>query len=568
MKKIRKIKFSLRLKLALIITLCITFSFTYLIFVSIAEMKSNVLNQIQIESEKLTVSYANSLEDKYNFYTSDLIDEMIQTHVELVNKNLNAKYVSFIQAKEDGSFIVTAHSNPNEIGTPVKDITELNRIQSGELLSYFFHDEQHNKRVLSLLKPCYDSQGNMIGALKIGIPSDIRTINRLTAKSAIRLLQLLLVLGIIFITLIIILIKKVIINTINNLVITMKHLSDGDLTVTSSFHKINKWDELECLSADVNTMIQSISDIVSNTSNTSQIILESVDELKHAASNTLDASNEIAKAVEEVAENSSTQAEIVSNVSSTLQTLKENSLKVQSSMDGIEVCSNSMNDNCNHMRMKVKATQTNGELMTESVIAIKEKIESTNKVIVTMNEILETIEEVSSQTKLLSLNASIEAARAGQAGKGFSVVAESIRALSDTTDSELVGIKNIITNIMNVFNECARSIDLVVEQNADSMKGIQEVMNSFELVDEAIQETSNRIVDVTTLEEHMNALIISIGDHMSLLGDTSANNAAASEEVNASVEELTALMNTLNQNTISLGKEADNLAIHLDKFQL
>lgn len=206
--------------------------------------------------------------------------------------------------------------------------------------------------------------------------------------------------------------------------------------------------------------------------------------------------------------------------------------------------------------------------MSASVVGIKDKIDATNRVIANMSEILSSIEDIASQTNLLSLNASIEAARAGEMGKGFSVVADSIRTLSENTAKELVGIKEIISNITEDFKECADSIDVVVQNNSESMKGITEVITSFKQVDEAIKNTSTQVDAISRAVSETQEQMRSISEEVAVLGDVSESNAAASQEVNASIEELTALMHSVDQSTVSLTHEAESLMEELAIFKL
>ena len=89
--------------------------------------------------------------------------------------------------------------------------------------------------------------------------------------------------------------------------------------------------------------------------------------------------------------------------------------------------------------------------MTSQISGIAAKINDTNDAIKHMTEILNVIEEIASQTDLLSLNASIEAARAGEAGHGFAVVAGNIKTLAENTSSELSNIKEIIDSLTKSF---------------------------------------------------------------------------------------------------------------------
>lgn len=343
-------------------------------------------------------------------------------------------------------------------------------------------------------------------------------------------------------------------------------VANGDLTC--KVQESSGRDEVAAMNNSVRSMVNNLQEVVSNTSTVSQSIQSSVGELRGMASSTLNASEEIGKAIEDVAANNTKQAGIVSDISNSLDVMQQKSADITESVTDIENCSASLTSNCNDMRIKIEASQENSELMSESVINIKNKIDTTNQVIAKMSEILESIEDIASQTKLLSLNASIEAARAGEAGRGFAVVADSISTLSENTANELVSIKEIISKITEDFKECADSIDVVVKNNTDSIKGISEVIESFKGVDIAIQNTSAQVDVISRAVAENTKQMRDMAQEVVTLGDVAEGNAAASEEVNASIEELTALMSSVDSNSVSLAEEAEKLMKVLEIFKL
>lgn len=371
-------------------------------------------------------------------------------------------------------------------------------------------------------------------------------------------------------TVIVLLVSYFVVNkiarSIHNASEAVNLVASGDLTC--QVKEASGRDEVAAMSNSVRRMVGNLQGVVSNTSAASQKIQSSVGELRVMASSTLNASEEIGKAIEDVAANNTKQAGIVNDISGSLDVMKQKSEDITEGVTGIEDCSASLTLNCNDMRTKIEATQENSELMSESVINIKNKIDTTNKVIAKMSEILESIEDIASQTKLLSLNASIEAARAGEAGRGFAVVADSISTLSENTANELVSIKGIILRITEDFKECADSIDVVVQNNTESMKGISEVIESFKGVDIAIQNTSAQVDVISRAVAENTKQMKDMAQEVVILGDVAEGNAAASEEVNASIEELTALMSSVDSNSVSLAEEAEKLMKVLGIFKL
>ena len=347
---------------------------------------------------------------------------------------------------------------------------------------------------------------------------------------------------------------------------TISHVADGDLS--SEVQDMAGRDEIASMNNSVSAMARKLKVMVTDISKVSREAQNSADNLRGTAASTLSASEEIAKAIEDVARNNTSQAGIVVSITNGIGAMREQTIGIVARVEDIESSSVSLTNNCNDMRVKIESTQKTSEMMSASVVGIKDKIDATNRVIANMSEILSSIEDIASQTNLLSLNASIEAARAGEMGKGFSVVADSIRTLSENTAKELVGIKEIISNITEDFKECADSIDVVVQNNSESMKGITEVITSFKQVDEAIKNTSTQVDAISRAVSETQEQMRSISEEVAVLGDVSESNAAASQEVNASIEELTALMHSVDQSTVSLTHEAESLMEELAIFKL
>lgn len=346
---------------------------------------------------------------------------------------------------------------------------------------------------------------------------------------------------------------------------TVTRVADGDLSC--EVLDVRGRDEIAAMNFHVKGMVQNLKDMVTKTSHVSEGIQSSVSELQSTSASTLNASEEIAKAIEDVAYNNTKQAGIATDISHSLDIMQQMSSDITVSVQDIESCSSQLTENCNVMRAKIETTQESSELMSESVINIKEKIDATNEVIAKMSDILESIEDIAAETKLLSLNASIEAARAGDAGRGFAVVADSINRLSDNTANELVSIKDIISKITLDFRECAVSIKDVVQNNTENMQGIAEVIESFRNVDTAIQNTSGQVDIISRAVIETIGQLTEMAKEVDVLGTMSENNAAASEEVNASVEELTTLMGAVDKSTADLSSEADYLMEALSVFK-
>lgn len=346
---------------------------------------------------------------------------------------------------------------------------------------------------------------------------------------------------------------------------TIEKIAEGDLTC--AVETLHGKDEIVSMNNSVSNMVCNLNNVVQNVNTASSDTLSLSAHLHDTTTATLNASNEITRAVENVAQNNTKQAGLVSNITDQLNEATAKSGIILQEIDKIQKHTTNLANDCNDMNNKMKATQNSQETMVHSINNIKDKIDVTNNTINKMSEILATIEEISNQTRLLSLNASIEAARAGEFGRGFSVVADSISNLATSTAEELVSIKEIISTITEDFSECTSYIGVVVQNTNISKKDITDIISSFEKVDEDIRQASNQVDEIKVTIQETNNNMNRIAEDIDILGEISESNAAASEEVNASVEELSSLINGMDNDANFLAEKADTLAESLNSFK-
>lgn len=173
-----------------------------------------------------------------------------------------------------------------------------------------------------------------------------------------------------------------------------------------------------------------------------------------------------------------------------------------------------------------------GQHKMEELSAAMEKIEESSNQI---SHIIENIEEIASETNLLSLNAAIEAARAGEAGRGFSVVADQIRKLAEQSAKSAVDTRELIGTSIEVVNtggvitkDTAAYLNKVIE-------GIQEIMDSMEEVQESSNKQASVINDIETSVQQISQVVESNSA-------SAEESSATSEELSAQAESLSALI--------------------------
>ena len=345
----------------------------------------------------------------------------------------------------------------------------------------------------------------------------------------------------------------------------IEDVANGNIEADFSVVKESN-DEIGLIIEKMKELTQSLGSIVGKIRNSSDTMSSNSYELNDTSSQTLAANNEISKAVEDVAEGSTGMAASISKINENLLEMSNETKDINESVNEIRNQTTAVQDSSKIMNDKIKSMQDSSHKMDEGISAISKRIETVNTTVDKVSNIVSVIEEISSETNLLSLNASIEAARAGDAGKGFAVVAQEIRVLSDNTNTELENIKQIISSLVEECRYCVQASGTIVEDNAKQKEEIKAVLDEFGSLDEQIQKTAEKADEIEELVTAMIELNDDITKSSNSLTDVSAANAAATEEMNANIEELNAMMHGVSEMAEHMNNESDGLKEALSFF--
>ena len=345
----------------------------------------------------------------------------------------------------------------------------------------------------------------------------------------------------------------------------IEEIANGDINADFGMVKETN-DEIGLIIEKMKELTQSLGNIVGKIRNSSDTMSANSYELNDTSSQTLAANNEISKAVEDVAEGSTGMAASISKINENLLEMSNETKDINESVNEIRNQTVAVQDSSKIMNDKIKSMQDSSHKMDEGISAISKRIETVNTTVDKVSNIVSVIEEISSETNLLSLNASIEAARAGDAGKGFAVVAQEIRVLSDNTNTELENIKQIISSLVEECRYCVQASGTIVEDNAKQKEEIKAVLDEFGSLDEQIQKTAEKADEIEELVTAMIELNDDITKSSNSLTDVSAANAAATEEMNANIEELNAMMHGVSEMAGHMNNESDGLKEALSFF--
>ena len=346
----------------------------------------------------------------------------------------------------------------------------------------------------------------------------------------------------------------------------IKSLSKGNLM--TELEQSDKSDEISVMNNAIRSLAQKLKGTVEVLYSISRIVRESSAELDTTTETTMNAMNEVSKAIEDVAIGLQEQSNDVQVIADNVGRLRQSAHEVKNASDDITVNANRLSSSNSSVHSRVLAMANSNEKVNESITLVSEKIQAMNSVMDNVKGIVAVIGDISEQTNLLSLNASIEAARAGDAGRGFSVVAGEIGNLSVNTSNQVEEVTKIIKTLVQDFEECSKAIESINSDSSKQSQDIDYVVNEFGVLSSEIDETFDRVKLISTAVEQAAMQLNSVAKEVEALNEISQNFAAATEEVNASAQEINALMNGVVTTSSSLNSVSRELSDTLEFFKV
>jgi methyl-accepting chemotaxis protein len=155
-----------------------------------------------------------------------------------------------------------------------------------------------------------------------------------------------------------------------------------------------------------------------------------------------------------------------------------------------------------------------------------------------IGRILEVIGEVADQTNLLALNAAIEAARAGEQGRGFAVVADEVRKLAERTTAETKAIADIVTRIQQATAEAGEEMGISVRDVESGEQLVQEATRALDEIEDVIQEAERALVSLVSSADTLENTSKAIEEAVHEIAAVAEENQAVTEEMAAGIEEI------------------------------
>jgi methyl-accepting chemotaxis protein len=329
---------------------------------------------------------------------------------------------------------------------------------------------------------------------------------------------------------------------------------------------------------------------------TVQQIAQGINQQNDAITNTTRPVEQMVQTIDGVARGAQDQARSIARTTDLTHQLtaaiKQVASNAQAVSEGSKVASQAAEDGRNTIDHTITGMELIRNKVNLSSVKMTEMDQRSNQI----GMIVETIEDIASQTNLLALNAAIEAARAGEHGKGFAVVADEVRKLAERSSLSTREIGSLVKSIQVTVNEAvaamqesAQEVENGVSSANQAGKALLNIMSTIETVThqaqqaaeaaqlmdvsagnmtQAVESVSAVIEENTAATEEMAAGSSEITSAIENIASISEENSAAVEEVSASAEEMSAQVEEVSASAQSLADMANELETIVARFTL
>ncbi len=437
----------------------------------------------------------------------------------LLSKGKELGYLNAIVSAE-GNIIM--HSDKTLIGKNVKDTEFFQKWISGPNSGVFGYTFNNAKRITGYKK----LPNGWIYATAV-LEKDLMKEVNLQTLINVSITIVAIVLGVI----VALFISRVfVVKPINFIVDKAEKIASGDLTVRIDY---SSKDEIGKLAAALDKMVLALREIATTIERDSQTV-------KQEASQVAAVSEEVSATIEELTAQVDSVNSNVNNASAAIEEMTSGIEEVAASAQNVAHASQKLSEEAQKVSQLANEGQKAILSIADVIVQTREKADVTFQIVEKLSEsaknigeIVDTINSIAEQTNLLALNAAIEAARAGEAGRGFAVVADEIRKLAEESKQATQNIANILRGIVD-----------------NSMKASDATKETVEIVNKAYSESS---LVKSQFEQILQSIV--------RMSQMTENLAASAQEQSAAAEEMSSAMDSASKSMVSVVEQMNEVTM-------
>lgn len=568
-----KVKRSIRLSILFVALLPFLIIMIVSNVTTFVTLDTNLSNQVKDNLSDLAHSMGNQYDTSItgDYVLKDGVlykgTTKLSDNYELVDLNKKETEVDFTLFYGDTRYvtsIVDPTSKQRIIGT--KASAEVADVVLKQGKDYFSENVTiNNTPYFGFYTPLKNADGSIVGIMFTGRPSG--EIKSMINNTMIR--NILYVIPLFIIAVIVILVfSKRVTTAMKSVTASLSHIANGKLNVPVEDFPQKRPDEIGVIAKAAEQTRTSLANIISEMARNTGELNQSVIDIDNIASSSHNSTSAVNQAMDELATATMHNAE---NTQSANMHMNEMSVLIEDIVQDVVV----LTDNANSMDEIEKCAGRNLDEVTEYILSTMDAVERivrqadiTNDAAKRIGAAINIISSIAEETTLLSLNASIESARAGELGRGFGVVASQIQKLADQSSESAADIECSINELLSESSKTVTVMAEVKEIVAQQKAKIEETQGNFDILKKNI---SDSVDSINAIKGQTNSLKEHRGQMNSIIQELSAlseENAASTEETTATIGELDNTIANMATNSKVLSDISSTLKLRVDEFEL
>ena len=359
-----------------------------------------------------------------------------------------------------------------------------------------------------------------------------------------------------------------IVKSIRESVTNLDEVAEGRLNFSVSEKMTSRGDEVGNIARSIDSLINKFIDIVNNLHGSSNTLTDFSESIRKNFSQINEAINDINNAVGEVAITATSQAGATQDVA---EQMNEMGIAVEKSSENIgtlKKIAGEMEATNHEVNETLDSLVSISNNTRESIEKVQQQTNDTNQSAMEIQNMVDFISNIANQTNLLSLNASIEAARAGDQGKGFAVVADEVRKLAEQSRQSADQIEEIVQKLIENSNSSVTAMNVVMNEIQIQHDKLDQTKDVFDHLRSEITNVTNAVDSISQEIESIDRAKNVVYDNLENLAAISEENAASTQETSATMTRLSELVNDCDRSVGELGGISDSLEGNVKKFTI